>query len=137
VITLHFFLRHVDLIVMAVCFAHRLTRPVPLEAHDAWRWEQLLAKTIRRLFYLILLVSPILGRASVSAHKLAVTALGIVPLPLIAQLGANWASTAGDIHSTFMWLWLIALHAAAALNHHIARRDGTPWSVSRHRTDPS
>jgi cytochrome b561 len=127
VINLHFSFGVMILVVMAARFAHRLMHPVALEAHAGKGWEQLLAKTIHRLFYLILLVSPILGWASASAHKLPVTAFGIVALPAIAQPGANWASTAGDIHSTVMWalLCLIVLHAAAALYHHIVRHDGT------------
>jgi cytochrome b561 len=89
--------------------------------------ERFLAKTIHRLFYLILLVSPILGWASASAHSLPVSLFGIVPLPAIAQPGASWAHSAGDSHGTAMWvlLWLVRLHAAAALYHHIVRHDGT------------
>jgi cytochrome b561 len=52
---------------------------------------------------------------------------GIIALPAIAQPGASWANQAGDIHSTAMWalLWLVGLHAGAALYHHVIRRDGT------------
>jgi cytochrome b561 len=97
--------------------------------------ERFLAKTAHRLFYLILLVGPFLGWASASAHKLPVTLFGIVSLPAIAQPGSGWASQAGDIHSAAMWalLWLIGLHAAAALYHHVIRHDNTlrrmlPWN---------
>jgi cytochrome b561 len=126
-INLHFSFGVSILVVMAVRFAHRLMHPVPLEAHDARPWEQFLAKTIHRLLYLILLVSPLLGWASASAHKLPVVVFGVVTLPAIAQPGASWANTAGDIHSTVMWtlLCLIVLHAAAALYHHLVRHDGT------------
>jgi cytochrome b561 len=127
VINLHFSFGVLILLVMAVRFVHRLLHPVPLEAHDAAPWERFLARTTHRLFYLILLVSPVLGWASASAHSLPVSLFGIVPLPAIAPPGAGWAHTAGDIHSTAMWvlLWLVGLHAAAALFHHLVRRDGT------------
>jgi cytochrome b561 len=127
VIDLHFSFGVLVLIAMAVRFVHRLTHPVPLEAKDAQPWERFLAKTTHRLFYLILLVAPILGWASASAHNLPVSLFGIIPLPAIAQPGASWGHSAGDIHGTVMWvlLWLIGLHAAAALYHHLVRHDGT------------
>jgi cytochrome b561 len=127
VINLHFSFGVLILLVMAARFIHRLAYPVALEAHDAPAWERFLAKTTHRVFYLILLVSPMLGWASASAHRLPVSLFWIVPLPAIAAPGAHWANTAGDIHSTAMWalLWLVGLHAAAALFHHFVRRDGT------------
>ena len=127
VINLHFSVGVLILIVMAARFLHRLTHPVALEAHDAAAWERLLAKSVHRVLYLILLVSPVLGWASASAHKLPVSLFGIVTLPAIAAPGAHWGNTAGDVHSTAMWvlLWLVGLHAAAALFHHFVRHDGT------------
>jgi cytochrome b561 len=127
VIDAHFSVGALILVVMAVRFVYRLTHPVPLEAKDAQPWERLLARTTHRLIYLILLVSPFLGWASASAHSLPVSLFGIVPLPAIAQPGASWGHTAGDIHGTAMWvlLGLVGLHAAGALYHHIVRHDGT------------
>jgi cytochrome b561 len=127
VINLHFSFGVLVLIVMAVRFVHRLMHPVPLEAKDAAPWERLLAKTTHRLFYLILLAGPFLGWASASAHRLPVSLFGVVPLPPLAQPGASWAHSAGDIHGTAMWLllWLVGLHAAGSLYHHLVRRDGT------------
>jgi cytochrome b561 len=127
VISLHFSFGVLILAVMAVRLVHRVMYPVPLEAGDASPWERLAARTTHRVLYLILLVSPVLGWASASAHKLPVTLFGVVQLPAIASPTSGWAFTAGDIHSTAMWalLWLIGLHAAAALYHHVARRDGT------------
>ena len=127
VINLHFSFGILILVVMAVRLTHRVSHPVPLEAKDAKPVERFLAKTVHRLFYLILLVGPFLGWASASAHRLPVTLFGIIRLPAIAQPGSNWANQAGDIHSTAMWilLALIGLHAAAAFYHHLIRRDST------------
>lgn len=127
VINLHFSLGVLILLVMAVRLVHRLMHPVVLEAHDAPAWERLLAKTAHRVFYLILIVGPVLGWASASSHGLPVSLFGLVTLPAVAAPGAHWANTAGDVHGTTMWalLWLIGLHAAAALFHHFVRRDGT------------
>lgn len=127
VIDLHFSVGVLILIVMAARFVHRLVHPVPLEVHDAPPWERLAAKATHQVFYLILLVGPFLGWASASAHRLPVSLFGLVPLPALAAPGAAWANEAGDIHSTAMWvlLWLVGLHAAAALYHHLVRHDGT------------
>lgn len=127
VIDLHFSFGILILVVMAARFVYRLRHPIALEAKEAPPAERFLAKTTHRLFYLILLVGPFLGWASASAHRLPVTVFGVLPLPALAQPGASWANLAGDIHSTAMWalLWLIGLHVAAVLYHHLVRRDAT------------
>lgn len=127
IIDLHFSFGVLILLVMAVRFVHRLLHPVPLEKDPARPWEHMLAHLTHLLIYFILLVSPFLGWAAANAHNLPVTLFGIFTLPSIAEGGAEWGHTAGDIHGTAMWvlLWLIGLHVAAALYHHVLRKDGT------------
>lgn len=126
-ISLHFSIGVLILAVMAARLVHRLNYPVPLEASQALAWERFVALLTHRLFYLILLAGPLLGWASASAHRLTVSLFGLVTLPAIAAPKARWALTAGDVHATAMWafLALVALHAAAALYHHVVRGDGT------------
>lgn len=126
-INLHFSLGVLILVVMGVRFAYRLARPVPLEANEARPIEQWLAKTVHRVFYLILLFGPFLGWASASSHGLSVNFFGLLRLPAIAAPGAAWGNQAGDIHALAMWTlaWLIGAHVGAALFHHFVRRDGT------------
>ena len=132
VIDLHFSLGILILVVMAIRLAHRLARPVPLEAGDARPLERFLARAIHRVFYLILLVGPFLGWASASSHGLDVTFFGLFTLPAIAPKGAHWANLAGDIHGLGMWTLagLIGAHAVAALYHHLVRHDGTLLRMS-------
>lgn len=127
VIGLHFSFGVTILAVMAIRLVHRLLYPVPLEASAAPAWERLLAKTVHRLIYLILLVSPVLGWASASAHRLAVRPFGLFELPALAAPKAHWALVAGDVHMLAMWtlLVLIGLHVSGALFHHFVRRDDT------------
>jgi len=126
-ISLHFSFGVLILAVMAARLIHRLMYPVPLEASQAPAWERFAALLAHRLFYLILLVGPLLGWASASAHRLNVSLFGLVTLPPIAAPKAHWALIAGDVHATAMWvlLALVGLHAAAALYHHVVRHDGT------------
>lgn len=125
-IDLHFSFGVVIVIVMVIRFVHRLLEPVPLEMPDAPAWERWTAHTTHLLFYFCLLVGPLLGWASASAHQLPVNVFGIVTLPSIAAPKASWALTAGTIHQYMMWtlLALIALHALAALYHYFFRHDG-------------
>jgi cytochrome b561 len=126
IIDLHFSMGVLVMLVMLVRLGHRLLHPVPLEVAEAAPWERLLAKLTHWLIYLILIVSPVLGWAAASAHNLPVSLFGIA-LPALAAPGTAWANQAGDIHSTAMWalLWLLGLHVAGALYHHLLRRDGT------------
>jgi len=123
-LNLHFSLGVLILMVMTVRWVHRLLHPVPLEAADAPAWERSLAKATHRIFYLILTVSPFLGWASASSHRLPVTFFGLT-LPALAEPRTRWANTAGDIHAYTMWtlLAIIVVHAAAALYHHFVRHD--------------
>ena len=124
-VSLHISLGVLILVVMIVRWIHRLRFPVPLEMPDAPAWERWAAHWLHLAIYAILLVSPWLGWISASAHDLPVKLFGL-PLPALAAPRAPWAREAGDIHSWTMWvlLALVALHAAAALYHHFARRDG-------------
>ena len=126
IIGLHFSMGVLIMLVMIVRLGSRILHPVALEVSDAAPWERAVAKATHWLIYLILIVSPILGWASASAHSLAVSMFGL-PLPALAAPGTQWANQAGDIHGTAMWvlLWLIGLHILAALYHHLLRRDGT------------
>lgn len=126
-IDLHFSLGVLIMLAMAVRLIVRLRHPVALDAKDAAPAERLLARLTHWLFYLILIISPLMGWASASAHRLPVSLFGLIPLPPLAAPGAHWANTAGDLHGTAMWvlLWLIGLHVAGALYHHLLRRDGT------------
>lgn len=123
---LHFSLGILILLLMALRLVHRLLNPVRADVADSPVWQRRAAHTTHFAFYFLLLISPFLGWASASAHKLPVTLFGLLALPELAAPAANWALTAGDIHGLMMWVLLafIALHAAAALYHHFIRRDG-------------
>ncbi len=124
-ISRHFALGVVILVVMAIRLTLRLRHPVPLDTPGLMGWERWSASVTHGLFYLILLIGPFLGWASASAHSLSVNVFGLIPLPSIAAPKARWALTAGDIHTYMMWalLALIGLHVTAALYHHFFRHD--------------
>jgi len=125
-INLHFNLGLAILVVMAIRLAHRWRHPVRVAGGAGPAWESALANATHRLFYAILLIGPFLGWAAASAHSVPVRLLGTVELPALAPRKAPWALLAGDIHGWTMWtlLVLLGVHVAAALYHHVLRRDG-------------
>jgi len=125
IITLHFNLGLAILVVMAIRLVHRWRHPVRVAGGAAPAWESAVADATHRLFYAILLIGPFLGWAAASAHSVPVRLLGTVELPALAPRKAPWALLAGDIHGWAMWtlLALLGAHAAAALYHHVVRRD--------------
>ena len=125
-ISLHFSLGVLILVVTAIRFARRLRHPVPLETAGLPAWERRAARATHLAFYFILLVGPFLGWASASAHRLSVNVFGLLALPDIAAPRARWALTAGDIHIVMMWTLavLVGLHVAGALYHRFGRHDG-------------
>ncbi len=124
VISLHFSLGIVIAVVMVVRFVHRCMHPAAV-APGAPAWERVLAGASQLVFYVVLIVGPFLGWAAASAHSVPVRLFGLIALPDIASRKAPWALLAGDIHGYAMWtlLGLVALHAAAALVHHVVLRD--------------
>jgi cytochrome b561 len=124
-INLHFNFGLAILVVMAIRLVHRWRHPVCVAGGTAPTWESATAEATHRLFYAILLIGPFLGWAAASAHSVPVRLLGAVELPALASRKASWALLAGDIHGWAMWtlLALLGVHAAAALYHHVVRRD--------------
>lgn len=125
-IDLHFSLGLVILVVMAVRYGVRLADPVALDMPGSALWERRMASITHGLFYLLLIVAPLLGWASASAHRLPVALFGLVTLPSVAAPKAHWALVAGEVHKVAMWatLALIGVHGLAALYHHLVRHDG-------------
>lgn len=123
-VSLHFSLGVLILVVMVIRWVHRLRFPVPLELPGSPPLERWAAHWMHIAIYFLLLVAPWLGWASASAHNLPVALFGI-PLPSLAAPKAGWALEAGDVHTWMAWalLALVVLHALAALYHYFVRRD--------------
>ena len=134
-IGLHFSFGIAIAVVMTIRLARRWLHPVAIAPRDAPAWELLLARATHLTFYAVLIVGPFLGWAAASAHSVPVRLFGLLQLPAIAPRKAPWGLLAGDIHGYLMWalLGLVALHASAALFHHVVRRDEVlrrmlPWA---------
>ncbi len=115
----------------------RLThRPPPLNP-DLKPWEKLLAKTVHRLFYVLMIGIPLAGwllHSAFSGGK-PIPVFGLfsypgLPLAQNKALGETFASVHGTLATIL--LGVAALHVAGALKHQFLDRDGEigrmlPW----------
>jgi cytochrome b561 len=96
----------------------------PLPAAMA-RWEQLVASGTHVLLYALLFALPVTGWLMSSAAGFPVVYFGVLPLPDLVGKNKELADLLKTVH---YWLnktllVLVALHAAAALKHHVLDRD--------------
>ena len=112
----------------------RLANPVPDLPHHMTRWERIAARSVHRLFYVLMVAVPFMGWATVSAAPLAVPTMwfGVFEWPDLPVLGdlprAQKQMIEGPLEDThgflaFLMLGLVILHIAAALKHHFLDRD--------------
>ena len=83
------------------------------------------------LFYLLLLVMPLLGWAMTSAQGHPLQLFNLAPLPPLLSVNPDLADSLQEWHElgASCLLGLIALHVLAALWHHAIRRDGVLASM--------
>jgi len=115
----------------------RIARPVPLTMQHLPTWQAVLARWNHRLFYVVLIVSPILGWASASARDWDVSPFGLVKLPALVPAKSRIGHWAGDVHTLLSWflLAMIAVHVGAALYHHFIVRDSALRRMLPERSD--
>ena len=89
-------------------------------------WRQRAATATHRILYALMLVIPLSGWIYSSASGVAVVYLGIVPLPDLVPKDKGLAAVLKIAHITLNYtlLALVAVHAGAALRHHLVDRDG-------------
>jgi cytochrome b561 len=105
--------------------AIRLRRRLMDHAPDMAPLLRRAAQAAHILMYGVLLALPLLGWAATSAHGVALTFLGGIPLPKLLSPDSELADTLSDYHVWLAWglLGLVMAHIGAALWHHFVRRD--------------
>lgn len=103
----------------------RLThRPPPLPASTP-RWEKGAAHGVHWVLYALMLAMPLTGwMLSSGGRRYPISWFGLFDVPFLPVSRAT-GSIAHDAHGLLGWLMLalVALHAAAALRHHLVLRD--------------
>lgn len=118
----------------------RLTHPAPPLPEHMARWEKVFARATHVAFYLLLIGTPLVGWALVSASPLNIPTelYGALPWPHLPGLpdldAATKKSVSGVlafVHGRAPWLFigLIALHVAGALKHQFLDRDTVLWRM--------
>lgn len=127
------------LLLTLVLLGWRIANPAIPLPDTMRRWEKLVARAARVLFYVFLIALPLTGWAAVSATGRDLSWFGLFDWPLLPIDGGRDAFRAViDIHDLVMkgLYVLIALHVAAALKHQFIDRDNVlhrmiPWIPRR------
>lgn len=122
--------RQCGLLVLLFAFPRLITRLMTLApAPDAsipplLQW---VAKLTHLAIYGFMFTLPLLGWAISGAKGQTLALLGVIPLPNFISASPDLADTIEQWHGTLAWVFLalIALHAGAALWHHLMLQDST------------
>lgn len=91
------------------------------------RLQHLVARLTHGLLYLCMLALPISGWVVNSAANVPMSWFGLFQIPDPFQVSSRYKHDALEVHEflAMTLIVLISLHAAAALYHHVVRRDAT------------
>jgi cytochrome b561 len=111
--------------LVALRLIWRLFNPAPPLPATMPRWQQLAAHASHFLLYLLMLAVPLVGWLQSSAAGIQVVWFGVLPLPMPLARDKPLAETLMDAHEllSYTLLAIVALHAAAAIKHHVFDRD--------------
>ena len=88
-------------------------------------WQHNAARIAHFFLYALTLAIPVSGWLMSSASGFQVVYLGLLPIPDLLAKNKAMADQLKQLHEALNWLMLlvVALHAAAALKHHLVDRD--------------
>ena len=99
----------------------------PPQAQSIPKIQQLAAKIVHWMLYILILIVPLSGYFYTLAAGSPVVYLGIIPLPILIQPDVQLAHTLKELHEILVYTMvaLVGLHLVAALKHHIFDGDNT------------
>jgi cytochrome b561 len=123
VVTVHESLGLAVLALVAIRIAWRSVNAAP--PVEGPRWQRRLARAAHAGLYLLMAAAPIAGCVVASARGHDLSLFGL-PLPRVTGPDRALARVAKEVHGVLAWtlLSLVAVHAAAAVWHHVVVRDG-------------
>jgi cytochrome b561 len=107
--------------------AWRLTRGAPPLEPGIPSWQRFAAHASHYALYLLIFLVPITGWVATSACCPPVNLFWTVPVTLPVAGGEDFAKAVFQLHYAFVYtlMAIVAIHVAAALQHHFIRRDRT------------
>jgi len=90
-------------------------------------WQKIAAHSAHWLLYVLMIATPLAGWLYSSAAGVPIVYLKRWRLPDLVHRNDALAKVLDDVHVFLAWtlLWVVVLHAAAALKHHFFDRDAT------------
>lgn len=115
------------LILVLVRLLWRTARGVPDPLPGQPRWQLAVAAATHHTLYLLMIVIPLVGWAMSSAKGVPVVLFGVLPLPNWVPVNHDLGETLETVHKVLAWILaaIVALHAAAAIKHHVIDKDDT------------
>ena len=124
--TLHFTLGLTVFTLVWVRLIAKLVSPAPLIHLPIARWQEVTAKVVQALLYLLMIAMPLLGWLMLSASGKLIPFYGW-QLPALITENKGLVETIKEIYeigASAIYV-LVGIHAAAALYHHCFVRDNT------------
>jgi len=125
VLTAHKSLGITLLFLVMIRLALRLGHAPPPPPEGSGRWEIRAAHLSHFALYLLMIALPLSGWLTASTSIVPWKLWWVIPWPSIAPVDEHLHDIAGELHEALVW-WLVAIiavHIAAALWHHLVRRD--------------
>ena len=124
--TWHFMLGMLLFALVWLRIAARLSGPTPAIRPEPVAWQQLSAKLLHLALYALMIGMPISGWLLLSAAGKPIPFFGL-ELPPLIDTDKDLAKQIKEVHEFVgtAGYYLIGLHAAAALYHHVIKRDDT------------
>ncbi|HET6806097.1 MAG TPA: cytochrome b/b6 domain-containing protein [Frateuria sp.] len=123
----HFLAGLVVLVLLAVRLPALAMARIPPIQPTPGRLTGSVARVTHLALYAFLLAQPVLGILQVNLAGDAVTLPGGWSLPALVHADHAWHERIGELHEELgeIFYWVIGLHVAAALWHHLVVRDNT------------
>jgi cytochrome b561 len=112
-------------LLAAARLAWRLRHPAPPLPEEMPRWEKMAANGSHALLYVLFFAAPLSGWLMSSALGFQTVYLGLVPIPDLLAKNRDLGEALKVVHRSINYSMaaLIAVHAVAALKHHVLDRD--------------
>ena len=122
----HFMLGMLVFVLVWPRLAARFSGPAPVIRPEPASWMQSAAKLGHLALYALMIITPLLGWLTLSASGKPIPFFGL-ELPALTGENKELAKQLEEVHETIGTLgyFLIGGHVAAALYHHVIKRDNT------------
>jgi cytochrome b561 len=114
-------------ILLAARLSWRVTQILPRLVVNLPDWQKVAARFVHLSFYALLFTLPVTGFLMSSAAGIPVSFFGFFMLPDLVHRDSGLFARYVAIHQWlgYVLIFLIAVHAGAALGHHFVSKDGT------------